>query len=360
MALLNALYGIVLYRIYFCVLEVYRGGVVMRFVALDMGKTKTVAMMFDEGLNVLCSVLSGPGDITLDKEVVEANIRRAIDSCLRVSGLDLDGVDFIVFSWAGLDTRRDFELAWSYVGELGYPISKVVIEHDAVTAFYAVTWGEPGVAVIAGTGAIAFGMDGRGRRARSSGWGWLVGDEGSASWIALQALNAASRAYDGRGPKTTLVERIKQFFNVEDLLDIVTIIYRTDLIDISKIALLAKIVDEEAEKGDEIARSIMVKAGEELALATYNVAQKLDMLNESIIVGGVGSVFNSRIVRKIFEEKIRELMPKAILKEPIIGYKAILGPIIIALRRLGLSVDKNVVESIIRRIEEAEKNVVQA
>ena len=332
----------------------------MKFIALDTGKTKTIAMMFDSNLDILCSVLAGPIDITLSRETILTNITKAVDTCLKISKLGLDKVDLIVFSWAGLDTKKDFELAWSYIKELGYPLNKAVIEHDAVAAFYAVTWGEPGIAVIAGTGAIAFGMDRRGRRARSSGWGWLIGDEGSASWIALQALNVASRAYDGRGPKTTLVERIKQFFNVEDLLDIVTIIYRIDLTDISKIALLAKIVDEEAEKGDEIARSIMVKAGEELALATYNVAQKLDMLNESIIVGGVGSVFNSRIVRKIFEEKIRELMPKAILKEPIIGYKAILGPIIIALRRLGLSVDKNVVESIIRRIEEAEKNVVQA
>jgi N-acetylglucosamine kinase-like BadF-type ATPase len=332
----------------------------MKFIALDTGKTKTIAMMFDSNLDILCSVLAGPVDITLSRETILTNITKAVDTCLKISKLGLDKVDLIVFSWAGLDTKKDFELAWSYIKELGYPLNKVVIEHDAVAAFYAVTWGEPGIAVIAGTGAIAFGMDRRGRRARSSGWGWLIGDEGSASWIALQALNAASRAYDGRGPKTTLVERIKQFFNVEDLLDIVTIIYRIDLTDISKIALLAKIVDEEAEKGDEIARSIMVKAGEELALATYNVAQKLDMLNESIIVGGVGSVFNSRIVRKIFEEKIRELMPKAILKEPIIGYKAILGPIIIALKRLGLSVDKNVVENIIRRIEEAEKNVVQA
>jgi N-acetylglucosamine kinase-like BadF-type ATPase len=332
----------------------------MKFIALDTGKTKTIAMMFDSNLDILCSVLAGPVDITLSRETILTNITKAVDTCLKISKLGLDKVDLIVFSWAGLDTKKDFELAWSYIKELGYPLNKVVIEHDAVAAFYAVTWGEPGIAVIAGTGAIAFGMDRRGRRARSSGWGWLIGDEGSASWIALQALNAASRAYDGRGPKTTLVERIKQFFNVEDLLDIVTIIYRIDLTDISKIALLAKIVDEEAEKGDEIARSIMVKAGEELALATYNVAQKLDMLNESIIVGGVCSVFNSRIVRKIFEEKIRELMPKTILKEPIIGYKAILGPIIIALRRLGLNVDKNVVENIIRRIEEAEKNVVQA
>jgi len=333
---------------------------VMRFIALDTGKTKTVAMMFDDNLNALCSVVSGPVDITLSKEMIVTNITKAISTCLKLSGLDLDKVDLIVFSWAGLDTKKDYELAWSYIRELGYPLNKVVLEHDAVAAFYAVTWGEPGVAAIGGTGAIAFGMDRFGRRARSSGWGWLIGDEGSASWIALQALNAASRAYDGRGPKTTLVERIKQYFKVEDLLDIVTIIYRAKQVDITTLAGLAKVVDEEAEKGDEIARSIMVKAGEELALAAYNVAQKLDMLNESIVVGGVGSVFNSRIVRKVFEERVRELMPKAILKEPIVGYKAILGPIIIALKRLGLGIDRNVVESVMRRIEEAEKNIVQA
>uniref|UniRef100_A0A7C5XKZ1 ATPase BadF/BadG/BcrA/BcrD type domain-containing protein n=1 Tax=Ignisphaera aggregans TaxID=334771 RepID=A0A7C5XKZ1_9CREN len=332
--------------------------IIMKFIALDIGKTKTIAMMFDDGLNVLCSTSSGPADITLDEDVIKRNINKAIDKCLKISNTDFDGVDFIVFSWAGLDTSKDFEIAWSYIKSLGYPLNKIIIEHDAVTAFYAVTWGEPGVAVIAGTGAIAFGMDRKGKRARSSGWGWIIGDEGSASWIALQALNAASKAYDGRGPYTTLVERIKQFYGVKDLLEVVTFIYRMKPFDIGKIAAIATIVDEEAEKGDEISKEIMARASEELALAVYNVAQKLDMLNEGIIVGGVGSVFNSKIVKNMFYERIKKMLPKAILKEPIIGYKAILGPIIIALKKLNVAIDRNVVEKVMNRVEEAENITV--
>jgi N-acetylglucosamine kinase-like BadF-type ATPase len=49
-------------------------------------------------------------------------------------------------------------------------------------------------------------MDSFGRVAGSSGWGWLVGDEESTSWIALQALNIMSRAYDGRGPRQYLLK----------------------------------------------------------------------------------------------------------------------------------------------------------
>lgn len=329
----------------------------MRFIAIDIGKTKTISIAFNQNLDILCSVSGGPADITLEPDIIKRNIDSVIKTCLNISGLSFNDIDLIVFSWAGLDTRRDFEIAWNYVKELGYPIEKTVIEHDAVTAFYAVTWGEPGIAVIAGTGAIAFGIDKRGRRARSSGWGWLIGDEGSASWIALQALNAASRAYDDRDRYTSLVERIKSFFGVDDLLEIVTYIYRMKPFDIGKIASIAIFVDEEAEKGDEVAIEIIKRAGLELALTVYNVAQKLDMIDEEIIVGGVGSVFKSKIVRRVFEENIRKMLRKAILREPIIGYKAIIGPIIIALRKFGIEVNHIVIEKIIKQIDIAERNI---
>lgn len=326
----------------------------MKFIAIDIGKTKTVSVAFNEDLDILCSISTGPADITFDEGIVKRNIRGAIDLCLKVAGISLNDVDLIVFSWAGLDTKKDFEIAWRYVKELGYPLGKIIIEHDAVTAFYAITWGEPGIAVIAGTGAIAFGMNKYGHRARSSGWGWIIGDEGSASWIALQALNAASRAYDGRGRYTTLINRISEFFNVNDLLDIVTEVYRMKPFDIGKIAAIATLVDEEAEKGDEVSREIMERAGMELALSAYSVAQKLNMIEDNIIVGGVGSVFRSKIVNKVFEENIRRWLKGAVVRKPIIGYKAVLGPIIIALRKLGIGVTQDIIERIMKNLDQAE------
>lgn len=39
---------------------------------------------------------------------------------------------------------------------------------------------QPGVNIVAGTGAIGFGVDANGNMARASGWGPFCGDEGSA------------------------------------------------------------------------------------------------------------------------------------------------------------------------------------
>jgi len=44
-------------------------------------------------------------------------------------------------------------------------------------------------------------------------------------------------------------------------------------------------------------------------------------------------LFNSRIVRNTFEKGVREVMPRVILKESIVCYKAILGPVIIVLKK---------------------------
>jgi N-acetylglucosamine kinase-like BadF-type ATPase len=67
---------------------------------------------------------------------------------------------------------------------------------------------ESGVVLIAGTGASAARIAGRRQTATADGHGWLLGDEGSGFWIAREALRAALRALDGRGPATGLADRL--------------------------------------------------------------------------------------------------------------------------------------------------------
>ncbi|MEO3846800.1 BadF/BadG/BcrA/BcrD ATPase family protein [Streptomyces sp. B8F3] len=62
-----------------------------------------------------------------------------------------------------------------------------------------------GVVAIAGTGAAAARITARRQTRTIDGHGWLLGDEGSGFWIARQALRAALRSLDGRGPATALV-----------------------------------------------------------------------------------------------------------------------------------------------------------
>ena len=82
----------------------------------------------------------------------------------------------------------------------------VVVVDDTEAALVGAFGVGPGVIVIAGTGSNALGQSGDGRTARAGGYGFLVGDEGSAYWFASQALRAALRSRDGSGPKSDALE----------------------------------------------------------------------------------------------------------------------------------------------------------
>ncbi|ABW01666.1 BadF/BadG/BcrA/BcrD ATPase family protein [Caldivirga maquilingensis] len=325
----------------------------MVIIALDSGKTKTNAVAIDDSLNVLCRVSDRGGGLIYSDEVIMNALMNVIVECMRVMGIRVNDIDVIAVSWADLDTEAYWIKASRIINELArrinIPRSKLVFDHDAVAAYYAVTLGEPGVAVIAGTGAIALGVNARGERARSSGWGWLIGDEGSAGWIALKALNAASRAYDGRGPWTSLVNRLKDYFKVKDLLSILDVMY-AEPPEIDKLAKLAILVSEEAEGGDEVSVNILKEAGRELALNAVTVAKRLGMINESIVVGGVGSVFSSRIVNEEFRKVISNSLVKAKVKEPLIGNYSLLGPIIMSLSRINKKITNTDVEKLLKEL----------
>ncbi|HYU66429.1 MAG TPA: BadF/BadG/BcrA/BcrD ATPase family protein, partial [Jatrophihabitantaceae bacterium] len=60
---------------------------------------------------------------------------------------------------------------------------RVEVISDAEAALLGALGERPGVLVLAGTGSIVLGRDGRGRLARAGGLGPLIGDEGSAFWL---------------------------------------------------------------------------------------------------------------------------------------------------------------------------------
>ena len=61
-----------------------------------------------------------------------------------------------------------------------------------------------GVGVVVGQGINAVGVAPDGRRARFAALGAISGDRGGGSGLGMDALGAAVRAQDGRGPRTVL------------------------------------------------------------------------------------------------------------------------------------------------------------
>jgi glucosamine kinase len=103
--------------------------------------------------------------------------------------------------------------AWRTVGLPGVPVTVTDLE----VAFAAGTWAKQGALLLSGTGALAARFDDGVLTRRCDGYGWLLGDEGSAVWIALRALRATLAALDGRGPATSLLEAARVTFGIPHL-----------------------------------------------------------------------------------------------------------------------------------------------
>jgi len=85
--------------------------------------------------------------------------------------------------------------------------AELVIGDDTEVAQFGAFAGGPGIVVLGNTGSNAFGRNAEGVAARVGGYGHSFGDDGSAYWVGAQALRAAARSYDGRGPKSRELEQ---------------------------------------------------------------------------------------------------------------------------------------------------------
>ncbi|TLS40333.1 ATPase [Streptomyces montanus] len=93
--------------------------------------------------------------------------------------------------------------------DLRIPAESVGISSDIEAAFASAP-GAPadGLALVAGTGAVAARISGRRCAATVDGDGWLLGDDGSGFWIGRSAVRAALRMADGRGDPTVLAASV--------------------------------------------------------------------------------------------------------------------------------------------------------
>ncbi|MCS6830927.1 MAG: hypothetical protein NZ749_09835 [bacterium] len=225
------------------------------------------------------------------------------------------------------------------------PAEKVMVTHDTRAALYCLTQGAPGVAVIAGTGSVAFGMNENGETASVGGWGYLMGDEGSAYWIALQAINLCTRAEDGRAPNTWLKRVVLEHFGVDTLGALHRLIYSGQL-SRAQIASAAKAVSDAARLGERIAQRVLSSAGRELGLMAVVVLRKLGMHYRHAPVGIVGGVaaaaeplhtaFRERVYRSTLAQIIRPRCPMVV------------SAVCMALEQAGVQVD----EPLWQRLEE--------
>lgn len=299
---------------------------------IDGGGTTTKCVACNLKGEIVGQATAGPSNHqTIPWERVAKSLTEAIDESL--GEYSKEDVVSICGGMAGVDWPGSETPVLELFQRL-FPQAEAAAVPDVAIALHAVIEKLPGVIVISGTGAMGYGEDAEGNEYRASGWGYLLGDEGSGYDIGRRGLQAATQAFDGRGLETKLVEYACEYFEVDGLRDILDIVYgggwSPDVMgDFTPYVVKAAAAD------DEVSCRILKDGGENLAKVALSILGQMGALGDAIPVGLVGGVFTHAgpVLHSRFGEMLKSKAPKAeiILSE----YPPILGALVMAHRRYG-------------------------
>jgi glucosamine kinase len=204
---------------------------------LDVGGTSSRALVSDLGGRVLGTGRAGGGNPNSrpPREAVGQMIEAAGEALGR---LDPAAVRGCVVGMAGITKLADpefrelFRAEWARMGLR----CEVAAVGDGDVAFAAGTPEPDGVVLIAGTGAIAAKVRDHRTAANAGGWGWLLGDEGSAFWLGREAVRATLRVLDGGIAPAGLAAAVCERLGAHDRDSVITAANASQPIQLAELA----------------------------------------------------------------------------------------------------------------------------
>jgi N-acetylglucosamine kinase-like BadF-type ATPase len=296
---------------------------------IDGGGSHTVALLTTVGGEVLGRGESGPSNL---QAVGVAKALQALDDAIAgaftAARRPRGPVAGACFGLAGADRDQEKKLISDWA-ERNNVAPTVEVTGDAQLLLAAGTPDGWGVGVVAGTGSIAVGRAPDGRFARSGGWGYLLGDEGSGYALVVDALKAIARATDGLTPPTSLTDRLLAAMNLTRPIDLIPAVYRGGW-DRTALASLAPHVMQSAAEGDAAALGVVADGAAWLARNILRVIQALGLEPTGVplaLTGGtlLGSdLYRDQLLAALEGVGVRA-DPVALVKEPAVGAARLAG-----------------------------------
>eukprot|EP00884_Botryococcus_braunii_P022844 jgi/Botrbrau1/9243/Bobra.180_1s0005.2 len=274
------------------------------FIGLDGGGTKTVAVVIDRDANVVGRALGGCTNWhSVSEEEASQVLKDTLQGAVNQCKGGWQEVKAMCLAMSGVDTERD---------RLRVDLA---VHNDAVGTLACGTHGRPeGCVLIAGTGTIAYGVGKNGKHARAGGWGPLFLDGGSGYDIGQRGLAAAAKAYDGRGPETSLLGELCKHCGVEPWEGLLEWAYKDRTW--ARVAELAVVVIRCAEAGDTVAWDIVSAAAAEAVRSVAAVASRCSFTHDFDLVLAGGLLLGDSGYADIVREHLRLSLPHARILVP--------------------------------------------
>jgi N-acetylglucosamine kinase-like BadF-type ATPase len=223
---------------------------------------------------------------------------------------------------SGLDYPAEEETLLKLATGRGWA-ARTFVGNDTLAVLRAGSESGWGVAVVCGTGINCAGACPDGRRVRFPALGEESGDWGGGYDVGLAALGAAVRSEDGRGPKTTLEEKVPAHFGLTGPLEVTEALH-FERISEERLGELAPLVLEQAGS-DPVAAAIVDRLAAEVVAFARAALVRLRLTSEPaqvLLGGGLLQAGNARLLEGI-EAGLREVGPEITARvnetPPIVG-----------------------------------------
>lgn len=283
------------------------------YLGVDGGATKSTAVLTDfEGRIIKNRRGRALNYHAIGAKTVRKNLAALIKPLLKKAGrVPMRAV----FGFAGLDTKHD-EAAYRKIAASVMPKrASFTVVNDAKIALEAQCPNEKNrLLIISGTGANVYGESGN-KTARSIGWDFLLGDEGSSYEMGFKALRTTIRSWDGRDRKTVLEKMVLRKIgakNMEELQNKVYELWHKNPAGFKVfIASFSVLVHKAILKKDRAALAIRDEAARELLIGVRAVARRLKFGNRPFCIGITGSGWKMKGLEATFKKSVKKDFPRA-------------------------------------------------
>ena len=176
-----------------------------------------------------------------------------------------------------------------------------------------------GISVISGTGSIAVSRDASRRMIASGGWGWYLGDEGSASGLVREAVRTVRFALDQGETLDPLGRNLLEALAVSSPIELGRALGAIG--SAAGIGRFAPLVFAAADAGSRYAEKVIADAGISLAVLAEQLVRRGAPLGDVVTGGGV--IARQPRLLAAFQSALTDRLPDVTLTllhgQPVMG-----------------------------------------
>lgn len=266
---------------------------------IDGGGTTTLGVLFDEQGREIERAEFGFSNFTIQETLAKENIHKTISALLRHKKAD-DQIH-IVMGISGATNIHDKASFLDQINTMYHVTSELIT--DAELALYSIDHrkNQPVIMVISGTGSALMIDDGVTQKI-VGGYGYLLGDEGSAYHLVIAALKGLTKMFDLGAKPTRFQQKFMAAMDITSRKELVQKVYQKTKTELS---VYAKVISELALKHKE-AYYLLVKEGYGIGEQVLRATSQMSKGETIKIALRGGFIQNAPFVKEALEQYLKK------------------------------------------------------